>query len=366
VVALEIEPRWANEGKDGLGAGGMAVIEFAVEVAVETTLDAVVARAAATEVAEFEILVDMVALALPSPTFVRLWIVLGDRRSAKARAAAYAAILALADPVDCSSMDGALRAALGRGEIPSAESLRAEVGQGREPTARSGAGHRHAAVLRLARLLEVQILSTLAGRGLGLGDVFDAIVHQGSFEHVRSLDCGLPPGFGDVTLLGAEQRAALERLLGPSALRDRTHELTPAPLRTEVREDTPPVPEPASERTAAAPTVTVLLHGRLLAELRALLRGGVAGLTEAHLGHVVVDMHDGTRIVAREDARIVVDARHPIVRRALVGEHDPLLVSVVASAVLTALNLAFVDVCDAAELGLLRLHAEHMRAAARG
>jgi hypothetical protein len=115
----------------------------------------------------------------------------------------------------------------------------------------------------------------------------------------------------------------------------------------------PELPPPAIPREQ-------LLRDAIRAELRLLHRRDMSLVTEPHLDRIGVAILDGRRIATRGGPRIVVDAGHPIVMRAMAVDADPLLVSVIASAALTALNFAFDDVSDTDEARLLRLHAEHL------
>lgn len=139
--------------------------------------------------------------------------------------------------------------------------------------------------------------------------------------------------------------------------------LTPMPSPVVLE---PPKLEPLAPTPTIAPPPPPpphpheVLRDAIRAELRLLHRRDMTLVTEPHLDRIGVDELDGRRVATRAGPRIIVDALHPIVSRALVPGADALLVSVIASAALTALNFAFEDVSDADEARLLRLHAEHL------
>jgi hypothetical protein len=122
------------------------------------------------------------------------------------------------------------------------------------------------------------------------------------------------------------------------------------------RIEPPPPPPPPPEQ---------VLRDAIRAELRLLHRRDSALVTEPHLDRIIVSELDGRRIATRAGPRILVDTAHPIVARALAPGADALLLSLIASAALTALNFAFEDVGDEDEARLLRLHAEHLLTAAQ-
>lgn len=176
-----------------------------------------------------------------------------------------------------------------------------------------------------------------------------------------------------------EELAALLR--GSATEVDDAPESTPSTATATVIAAPPPEPsEPAPSEPASSvpapppaspppPTPAAILRNRVLAELRLLHRRDLQILTEVHLDTLGIDALDGVHVAARRGAEVVLDTCHPVVARALATDADPLLVSVVVSAALTALNAAHEELTDADEARLLRLHAEHlqtMRGAAAG
>lgn len=147
----------------------------------------------------------------------------------------------------------------------------------------------------------------------------------------------------------AEQRdapAAVEDAVAPTAP---IAEPPPPPPAPEVVEAPPPPPSPQQ-----------ILRDRIVGELRLLHQRDMSLLTEVHLDMIDVDQRDGARVAIHDAPRLVVDSAHPVVRAALGPDVDPLLVSLVASATLTALNAALEAFVDADEARLLQLHAEHL------
>jgi hypothetical protein len=126
-----------------------------------------------------------------------------------------------------------------------------------------------------------------------------------------------------------------------------------------------PDPEPPPPPPPPPPTPEAVLRARVLAELRLLRHrdaGSITGVrTEVRLEAIGVDALDGRHVAARRGTEVFLDTRHPIVRRALAPNVDPLLVSVLASSALTALNALVEELTDADEARLLRLHAEHLQ-----
>ncbi|MBX7081084.1 MAG: hypothetical protein K1X88_17925 [Nannocystaceae bacterium] len=160
----------------------------------------------------------------------------------------------------------------------------------------------------------------------------------------------------------------------------------PAPQAGPRTEATPTEPAPpqredasaaavstTSEHTTAAPSPMVRtdprreLLARIADELRILRDRDQPALADVHLERIAIDAIDG-RLVARwRDESVVLDARHALVARALAGisrpddpAGEPLLVSLVASAALTVLNLALQEVTDEQECRWLASYAAHL------
>ena len=124
------------------------------------------------------------------------------------------------------------------------------------------------------------------------------------------------------------------------------------------------VHEPPAAHEPRPPSPEQRLLAAVLQELRMLRSGDHPGPADVHLELIEVRAIDGRRVVRWQDARACIDARHPLVGRALATDAEPLLTSLIASAAVTVLNLALDDVTDEQEARWLAAHAAYLRTAA--
>ncbi len=159
-----------------------------------------------------------------------------------------------------------------------------------------------------------------------------------------------------------------ERWLAREAVPTRS---MPATLEAELHADVPvpdpvpvpvPVPDPVPVHSSD-PSPHARLRARIVAELRLLHHREHAPPTESYLDLLTVEARDGSHVARRDGDRVVVDAAHPIVARAAEDHRSPLLVGIVASSALSALNFALDPFTDGDEARLLRIHAQHLLAA---
>jgi hypothetical protein len=130
----------------------------------------------------------------------------------------------------------------------------------------------------------------------------------------------------------------------------------------------PPVAEaiePARQEPPARPkSPPQRLRDAVLDELRLLHRRSTSVLAEACIETIRIEPRDGRLVAFPEPPTgAVIDSRHPVVVRAMAADADPLLISLVASAALTALNVALAELADTDEALLVRLHANHLATA---
>ncbi len=129
--------------------------------------------------------------------------------------------------------------------------------------------------------------------------------------------------------------------------------------KVEVKERQPtpePLPPPSAEQR---------LLDSVRAELRLVRGRDHELLSNAHLDAVDIDTRAGAPLVYEHKARFCINLADPVAARALQEfEADPLLVSVLASAVYTALNLFFDKIEDDHEAAFHALHARHVLTAA--
>ncbi len=129
--------------------------------------------------------------------------------------------------------------------------------------------------------------------------------------------------------------------------------------KVEVKERQP-TPEPLPP-----PTAEQRLLDSVRAELRLVRGRDHELLSNAHLDAVDIDTQAGAPLVYEQKARFCINLADPVAARALEEfETDPLLVSVLASAVYTALNLFFEKIEDDHEAAFHALHARHVLSSA--
>ncbi|MCB9756406.1 MAG: hypothetical protein H6713_41330 [Myxococcales bacterium] len=120
-----------------------------------------------------------------------------------------------------------------------------------------------------------------------------------------------------------------------------------------------PTPEPLP-----APTAEQVLLDAVRGELRLVRGRDHALLSNAHLDAIDIDRREGAPLVYVDHAVFHINLLHPVAAQALRDhEDDPLLVSVLASAVYTALNLFFEQIEDDHEAAFHALHAQHVLSA---
>lgn len=112
------------------------------------------------------------------------------------------------------------------------------------------------------------------------------------------------------------------------------------------------------------PTPEEVLAQRVRDELRLIRERDASLFAELYLERVCVAPIGGSRIAWSHGGSAALDSLHPIVRRA-VAEPDPLLVSLLASAAFTVLNVAYEELTDEQEARVLAHHAAYLRTAAR-
>jgi hypothetical protein len=97
-------------------------------------------------------------------------------------------------------------------------------------------------------------------------------------------------------------------------------------------------------------------------QLRAVLSRAGDRIDDALLDVLELRSHGSPALAFTDGARIVLNTNHPVTRRASI-HHDPILVALAASAVLTALRDRVPALDDDSELELHRVHAELLLAA---
>lgn len=138
--------------------------------------------------------------------------------------------------------------------------------------------------------------------------------------------------------------------------------IVPAPASIEPT-PTPVDPAPAPIEPPRPPP-SQRLRDAVLAELRLLHGRAASVLAETCLEAIRIEYGSGRRIASAESSTgAVIDSKHPVVARAMADDADPLLISLVASAALTALNVALTEIADTDEALLVRLHANHLTTA---
>ncbi|MCA9691312.1 MAG: hypothetical protein KC636_17035 [Myxococcales bacterium] len=189
----------------------------------------------------------------------------------------------------------------------------------------------------------------------------------------------------DVALVEQPHALAHLELWSPSPPEWRTvEEEPPAPaptLPTRAPEKPKPAPEPAPapapapapkpkpkpERKAKVtprPSPAERLLEDVRTELRLVRDKNKELLSNAHLDALDCRQRDGAAIVFEDDGRFCMDVDHPVVAAALLRrEEDPLLVSLLVSAVYTYLNLRFEEIEDVHEEVFHALHTRHVLSA---
>ncbi|HRI07247.1 MAG TPA: hypothetical protein PKW35_05485, partial [Nannocystaceae bacterium] len=148
----------------------------------------------------------------------------------------------------------------------------------------------------------------------------------------------------------------------------------PRPLPPDVSPSTEPEPldpPPLDPSPAAPPPREPTPEERLLEALRAELRcvrGPHEGaLTDSHLASLVVGSGSGRQVAEETDRFFVIDLAHPLTRAARDrGAREPLLLSMLASAVYTYLNVRLAEIEDHDEAAFHGAHARHLLSGALG
>ncbi|MBC8070014.1 MAG: hypothetical protein IAG13_16875, partial [Deltaproteobacteria bacterium] len=139
--------------------------------------------------------------------------------------------------------------------------------------------------------------------------------------------------------------------------RDDEQTTAPEPASAVQQRPAPPVPV---ARSVDIPEQSLARAVR--DELR-LLRGRDEPLfAEMYVERVTVERVSGELVAVARDGAVVLDAAHPVVARAL-ARPEPLLVSLLASAALTVLNLVHESLTDEQEAQVLAHHVAHLRTA---
>ncbi|HWB78921.1 MAG TPA: hypothetical protein VG755_28360, partial [Nannocystaceae bacterium] len=124
-------------------------------------------------------------------------------------------------------------------------------------------------------------------------------------------------------------------------------------------------PEPASALLPPAPPSREQILVQLVRdELRMIRERDQSLFAEPYLERIRVSKRDGELVAVEEDGNAILDVAHPIVRRAL-AQPDPLIVSLLASAAFTVLNVAHEALTDEQEARVLAHHAAYLRTAPR-
>jgi hypothetical protein len=117
-----------------------------------------------------------------------------------------------------------------------------------------------------------------------------------------------------------------------------------------------PEPEPEAE-PPPPPSPAQILVEAVRTELRHVRRGNEEILVDGLLDAIAVGEARTRALAYRDDGKILINARHPVAKTAL-REPTGVELSLIASAVYTALNLWLEDVTDTHEALFHRLHAD--------